>query len=137
MKDKMGGAVESARPYVERLAHDEDLHDHVKKAYESARKIYDELLGDRGTTGMAMKVARDKDLQKELRKTVEELRLAGRQARGGESHVGRNVSLLLVGIALGVLFNPATGPDTRRWLKDKLLGPEEPFEYESSKTNGS
>jgi hypothetical protein len=137
MKDKMGGAVESARPYVERLAHDEDLHDHVKKAYESARKIYDELLGDRGTTGMAMKVARDKDLQKELRKTVEELRLAGRQARGGESHVGRNVSLLLVGIALGVLFNPATGPDTRRWLKDKLLGPEEPFQYESSKTNGS
>lgn len=137
MKDKMGGAVESARPYVERLAHDEDLHDHVKKAYESARKIYDELLGDRGTTGMAMKVARDKDLQKELRKTVEELRLAGRQARGGESHVGRNVSLLLVGITLGVLFNPATGPDTRRWLKDKLLGPEEPFQYESSKTNGS
>jgi hypothetical protein len=137
MKDKMGGAVESARPYVERLAHDEDLHDHVKKAYESARKIYDELLGDRGTTGMAMKVARDKDLQKELRKTVEELRLAGRQARGGESHVGRNVSLLLVGIALGVLFNPATGPDTRRWLKDKLFGPEEPFQYESSKTNGS
>ena len=137
MKDKMGGAVESARPYVERLAHDEDLHDHVKRAYESARKIYDELLGDRGTTGMAMKVARDKDLQKELRKTVEELRLAGRQARGGESHVGRNVSLLLVGIALGVLFNPATGPDTRRWLKDKLLGPEEPFQYESSTTNGS
>jgi hypothetical protein len=137
MKDKMGGAVESARPYVERLARDEDLHDHVKKAYESARRIYDELLGDRGTTGMAMRVARDKDLQKELRKTVEELRLAGRQARGGEAHVGRNVSLLLVGIALGVLFNPATGPDTRRWLKDKLLGPEEPFQYESSKTNGS
>ena len=45
MKDKMEEAVESARPYVERLAHDEDLHDHVKKAYESACKIYDELLG--------------------------------------------------------------------------------------------
>ena len=137
MRDRMGGAVDSARPYFERLAHDEDLHDHVKKAYESARRIYDELLGDRGTTGMAMRVARDKDLQKELRKTIEELRLAGRQARGDQSHVGRNVSLLLVGIALGVLFNPATGPDTRRWLKDKLLGPEEPFQYESSKTNGS
>jgi hypothetical protein len=42
------------------------------------------------------------------------------------------VSLLLTGIALGVLFNPATGPETRRWLKDKLFGREEPFEYEST-----
>jgi hypothetical protein len=109
-KEKVGGAVESARPYVERLARDE---------------------------GMALKVARDKDLQSELRRAVEELRQAGRHARGAESHTGRNVSLLLVGIALGVLFNPATGPDTRRWLKDKLLGPEEPFEYQGGKTNES
>jgi hypothetical protein len=136
-KEKVGGAVESARPYVERLARDEELHDHVKKAYDSARRIYDELIGDRGTTGMALKVARDKDLQNELRRAVEELRQAGRHASGKESHVGRNVSLLVAGIALGVLFNPATGPDTRRWLKDKLLGPEEPFEFESSKSNGS
>jgi hypothetical protein len=136
-KDRVGGAVESARPYVERLARDEELHDHVKNAYVSARRIYDELIGDRGTTGMAMRVARDKDLQKELRRAVEELREAGRHARSGESHVGRNVTLLLAGIALGVLFNPATGPDTRRWLKDKLFGPEEPFEYQASKTNES
>ena len=31
------------------------------------------------------------------------------------------MTLLLTGIALGVLFNPATGPDTRRWLRDKIL----------------
>lgn len=136
-KEKVGGAVESARPYVERLTRDEELHDHVKKAYDSARRIYDELLGDRGTTGMAFRVARDKDLQGELRRAVEELREAGRHARGKEGHSGRNVSLLVAGIALGVLFNPATGPDTRRWLKDKLFGPEEPFEYQGSKTNES
>ena len=75
-KDRMNDAVDVARPYVERLARDEDLHDNVKHAYESARRIYDELLGDRGTTGVALKVARDKDLQKELRKAVEELRQA-------------------------------------------------------------
>jgi hypothetical protein len=127
-KDRVTDAVDSARPYVERLARDEDLHDNVKRAYESARRIYDELLGDRGTTGMAFKVARDKDIQKELRKAVEELREAGRRAQGKDSHSTRNATLLLAGIALGLLFNPATGPDTRRWIKDKLLGPEQPFE---------
>ena len=136
-KDMVGDAVDTARPYVERLAQDEELHDHVKNAYVSARKIYDELLGDRGTTGMAFKVARDKDLQDELKKAVEELRRAGERAQGkGESHTGRNVTLLLVGITLGVLFNPATGPDTRRWLKDKLFGPEQPFDSVPSEGNG-
>lgn len=131
-KDTVTGAVETARPYVERLAQDEELHDHVKKAYESARGIYEELLGDRGTTGLALRVARDKDIQDELRKAVQELREAGKRAQGKESHTGRNVTLLLAGITLGVLFNPATGPDTRRWLKDKVLGPEQPLEYEPS-----
>ena len=127
-KEKVSDAVESARPYVERLARDEDLHDNVKRAYDSARRIYDELMGDRGTTGLAFRVARDKDLQKELKKTVDELREAGRRAQGKESHTARNASLLLAGIAIGVLFNPATGPETRRWLKDRLFGPEQPFE---------
>jgi hypothetical protein len=134
-KDRMNDAVVAARPYVERLAHDDELHDNVKNAYESARRIYDELLGDRGTTGVALKVARDKDLQKELRRAVEELRQAGQRVQGKESHTGRNASLLLAGIALGVLFNPATGPDTRRWLKDRLFGPEQPFESYNNQSN--
>jgi hypothetical protein len=134
--EKVSGAVDSARPYVERLAQDEELHENVKRAYESARRIYDDLLGDRGTTGMALKVARDKDMQKELRKTVEELRAAGRRVQGGkESHTGRNATLLLMGIAIGVLYNPATGPDTRKWLKDKLFGPEQPFESYENQSN--
>lgn len=132
MKDRVSGAVDTARPYVERMARDEELHDHVKSAYESARRIYDELLGGRGATGLATKVARDKDLQDELRKAVEELRKAGDRVQGKDSHKGRNTTLLLAGIALGVLFNPATGPETRRWLKDKVLGPEQPFEYQSN-----
>jgi hypothetical protein len=136
-KERVSGAVDTARPYVERIASDEDLHDNVKRAYESARRIYDELLGDRGTTGMAFKVARDKDIQNELKKAVEELREAGRRVQGKDSHAGRNATLLLVGIALGVLFNPATGPETRRWLKDRLFGPEQPFESYEKQTNGS
>lgn len=133
-KDAVTDAVDTARPYVERLARDEELHDHVKRAYDSARQIYNELLGGRGATGIAVRVARDKDLQDELKKTVEELRKAGERAQGKDSHTARNMSLLLAGIALGVLFNPATGPDTRRWLKEKVLGPEQPFEYQSNES---
>ena len=132
MRDKVYGAVDVARPYVDRIARDEELHDHVKKAYVSAKSIYDELLGNQGAQAVAMRVAKDKDIQDELRKAVEELRKAGERAQGKESHAGRNFTLLLVGITLGVLFNPATGPDTRRWLKDKVLGPEQPFETQSN-----
>lgn len=132
MKDKVYDAVDTARPYVDRLARDEELHEHVKNAYASARGIYDDLLGNRGATALATRVAGDKDLQAELKKAVDELRKAGERVQGKETHTKRNLTLLLAGITLGVLFNPATGPETRKWLKDKVLGPDEPFEYRSN-----
>jgi hypothetical protein len=131
MKDKLNNAVDAARPYAERIAKDDELHDHVKNAYESARRIYDELLGDRGATGTAMRVARDKDIQDELRRTVQELRKAGDRVQKGGSHSGRNMTLLLTGIALGILFNPMTGAETRRWIRESMFGAEKPFEQSS------
>jgi hypothetical protein len=137
MREKVTDAVDTARPYVERLAQDEELHNHVRKAYESARKIYDDVIGPTGPTAAAMRVAKDKDLQDELKKAVEELRRAGERARGEESHSGRNMTLLLAGIALGILFNPMTGPETRKWIREKVLGPEEPFEYQTNSSPAS
>jgi hypothetical protein len=136
MKERVTEAVDTARPYVERLAKDQDVHEHVRNAYFSARKIYDELIGPSGPTAVALRVARDKEIQEDLRQTIEELREAARHARGDASHTGRNMTLLLVGVTLGVLFNPMTGPDTRRWVREKMFGPEEPFEFQSS-TNQS
>jgi hypothetical protein len=137
MREKVTEAVDTARPYVERLAQDDELHDHIKKAYDSARRIYDELIGPTGPTAVATRVARDKDLQTELKKAVEELRKAGERARGEESHTGRNMTLLLMGITLGVLFNPMTGPETRQWIREKVFGPEEPFEYQSESASSN
>ena len=71
-------------------------------------------------------------MQADLKKAVDELRKAGERAQGKASHTKRNFMLLLTGITLGVLFNPATGPETRKWLKEKVLGPEQPFEYKPS-----
>jgi hypothetical protein len=121
--------VSDVRPYVERALKDEELRDNLKSAFEAARDVYAELLGNRGMTGVASRVATDKEIQDNLRKAVEELREAGDRVRGKEDHSGRNTMLLLAGITLGVLFNPATGPQTRAWLKDKVLGPSDDFTY--------
>ena len=56
---------------------------------------------------------------------------AGR-LQGQGPHKSRNGTLLLAGIALGILFNPMTGPDTRRWLKDKIFGEGGEFGYDAN-----
>ena len=104
----------------------------MKNAYGTARTIYDDLIGGRSPQALASKVATDKDIQNQLRSAVDELRKAGERAQGKDSHSKRNAALLVVGITLGILFNPATGPQTRKWLKDKVLGPEQPFEYQTN-----
>ena len=135
-RDKVSGAAGNVKPYVQRAVQDEDLRENVKAAFQAARDVYDELLGNRGVTTIAARVATDKEIQDRLRDAVDELREASERVQGKKDHGGRNATLLLAGIALGVLFNPATGPDTRRWLKDKLFGPEQPFDSVPSEGNG-
>ena len=120
--EKVSGKAETMRPYVERALNDEELRDNVKHAYRAAREIYDELIGGRGVTTVATKVATDKDVQDNLRTAIEELRSAAKRVQGKDVHKSRNSLLLLTGIALGILFNPATGPATRDWLRKSVLG---------------
>ena len=137
--DKFSDAAGNVKPYVERALYDQELRESVKNAYEAARAIYDELLGNRGVTGIATRVASDKEIQDELRVTVAELRKAADRVRGvEEERAGRNTALLLLGLVLGILFNPFTGPATRKWLSDKALGGGDDFTYQSaSGSNGS
>jgi hypothetical protein len=134
-KDKVTDAAGTVKPYVERALQDEELRENVRNAYESARSIYNELIGNRGVTGVAARVATDKDIQAELKSAVAELRSAADRVQGKQEHSGRNSGLLLVGIALGILFNPLTGPQTRKWLSDRLFGGGDDFTYQGG--NGS
>jgi hypothetical protein len=129
--------IQDAKPYVQRAIQDEELRENLRSAFATARDVYDELLGNRGVTGVATRVASDKEIQDQLRSAIEDLRSAADRVQGRESHGGRNTTLLLAGIALGILFNPMTGPETRRWLKDKIFGDDEEFGYGSnSGSNG-
>jgi hypothetical protein len=134
-KDKVSDAASNAKPYLDRALHDEELRENVRNAYESARTIYNELIGKRGVSGVATRVATDKDIQDELRSTVAELRKAADRVQGKDEHRNRSGGLLFVGVLLGVLFNPLTGPQTRKWLADRLFGGDDDFTYESG--NGS
>ena len=128
---------EDAKPYVKRAIQDEELRENLRSAFATARDVYEELLGNRGVTGVASRVATDEDIQDQLRSAIDDLRSAANRVQGRESHGGRNTTLLFVGIALGILFNPLTGPETRRWLKDRIFGEDEEFGYGSnSGSNG-
>src|SRR5947207_12545632 len=129
--------VADVKPYVQRAIQDEELRDNLRSAFATARDVYDELVGGRGVTGVASKVASDKDIQEQLRSAIEDLRSAADRIQGRDEHKSRNASLLLAGIALGILFNPLTGPETRRWLKDRIFGEDEEFGYGSGSGGNS
>jgi hypothetical protein len=131
-KDRVTDAVGTAKPYVERAMKDEDLRQNVRSAFQAARDVYDELLGQRGVTTVATRVATDREIQERLRDAVDELREAADRIQGKKDHAGRNTTLLIAGIALGILFNPITGPATRKWLSDVVFGGDDDFTYASS-----
>ena len=121
-KDRLYDTADTVRPYVDRAIHDDDLRDYLKEAFNAARDVYADLLGGRNLTATATRVATDKDIQDNLKKTVEELRTAAERIQGKRDHSTRNTMLLLGGIAVGILFNPMTGPATRSWIMEKITG---------------
>jgi hypothetical protein len=132
-KEKVWGATENVRPYVERAMKDDELRKNVRDAFEAAREVYNELIGGRGVVPLATRVATDDEIQENLKRAIDDLRRASNRIQGKEDHGARNATLLLVGIALGILFNPVTGAQTRKWLSDRIFGSaDDEFTYQSS-----
>jgi hypothetical protein len=112
-KDKIADTADSVRPYVERAVKDEEVRENVKRALMAARSIYDELIGARGVTYAATRMATDKDLQDSLRSALDDLREAADRVQGKDSHKGRN------------------------WLSDQVLGKDEFGEAGGSGSNSN
>ena len=49
--------TKDVKPYVERAIKDEEFRDNLKSAFVAARDVYDELMGPRGVSGKAVRVA--------------------------------------------------------------------------------
>ena len=129
--------TKDVKPYVERAIKDEEFRDNLKSAFIAARDVYDELIGPRGVSGKAARVASDKEMRENLKSAIEDLRNAADRIQHGPAHKGRN-TVLVTGIALGILlFNPLTGADTRKWVKDLVFGEEDEFGYQGNSGSGS
>jgi hypothetical protein len=136
-KDKVYDAAENVKPYVDRAMHDEKLRDDVMSAFSTAKDLYSELIGGRGAVTLATRVATDDEIRDKLKDAIEDLRSAADRLQGKKSHGGRNTTLLVAGIALGILFNPVTGPETRKWVKDMIGGGSDDFGGDYSSNGGT
>ena len=135
-KDKVTDATSSVKPFVERALTDDRLRDDVTSAFATARKVYEDLVGAKNVDKVAGKVL-DKKLHKDLREAVQDLHDAAQRLQGKKKggHAGRRI--MIAGLALGILFNPVTGPETRRWLKDMVSGGGDDFGGDFSSSAGN
>ncbi len=140
---KVFDSAEQVKPYVQRALQDEEVRAHLLNALGAARaaaaKFGDK--SDRGYVAAATRVAVEPEILGNLRQATTELRNAveriQRPASPKASHSGRNFFLLMMGIVLGVLYNPVTGPETRKWVSESMFGGGDDFTYQASEANGS
>ena len=135
-KDKVYDAADNVKPYVQRAMQDEKLREDVLSAFATAKELYNELIGGRSAVTLATRVATDDEVRDKLRDAVDDLRHAAERLQGKKARSGKATGLLVAGIALGILFNPVTGPTTRKTLADMVFGGDD-FTYETPTGDGN
>jgi hypothetical protein len=138
-KDTLLTKADSVRPYVERAMNDENLRRDVLRAFAVARGLYAELARDRDRPiTIASRVATDDEIRDKLRDAVEDLRRASDRLQGKKQRSGiRGSTLFVTAIALGILFNPVTGPETRRFIKDMFSGGDHHHDHHDHQHGGN
>ena len=141
-KEKAGAAAAAARqaaenPYLQRIAHDEELRNNMVVAYEAAKNAYSRLNNGKAPTKVLME---DKKLHKDLKRSADALRDATAALRDAPKHTkpkakrqrkgrfGRVLLLAIVGGAVAIAVNEGL----RNKLLDALFGAEEEFDYTSN-----
>ena len=122
-------AYDTVKPWVNRALQDDEVRQNVMRAWSAARKVYNELGGE-GPLGAASKLSGKDSVREDLDTTVQSLseaivRMSGKNPR---RRSGWGPFFMIAALII-VLFNPATGAGTRKWLKDHLFGSEEEFDY--------
>jgi hypothetical protein len=137
-KDTFTGAAGAIKPYLERAMTDDKLRNELMHAFGTARELYGELMQEKGRPiTLASRVATDDDIRDKLRDAIDDLRRASERLQGRhERSSGRSSTVLIAGIALGILFNPVTGPETRRFIRDLLSAGGEEGDRGASGSNG-
>src|SRR3954466_14674614 len=128
------GKAATSNPYVQRLAHDEELRDNLQTAFESARKAYDRMSNGKGP---AKALLDDKKTQKELKEAASSLKEAADALRGGKKKGGGGFGRKLLLLAVGAGLALALSEGLRKKVLDALFGAEEEFEYTSTTTPSS
>jgi GNAT superfamily N-acetyltransferase len=136
---KAGAAVASTKavktasevkPFVERIASDEDLRDNVRVAFDNARQAYDRL-----AAGDAPRVLlEDKKFHRNLEDAAAALRQAGDSLTAKPKKRRLGVGRLLLLGTVGAIAAVALSEGLRNKLLDALFGAEEEFDYTSTTT---
>lgn len=130
-KEKASSAVESARPYVQRLMEDDELRENLREAYEAGRHAYDRASGAKKPSALLD----DKKLQDDLKSATESLRAVSDALREPEKAAksgGHPILKLLLVAFVGAILAIVLSEDIRKAVLDQLFGAEEEFEYSST-----